>query len=149
MARTTTKTQKSKLEKLRRNSAELHAERKCVPEDHYQSSGEIVFSEMQMRSPKSSEGSKVAEPLTLRNSSKSGGCVSSGGGATVVVGSPIPNTRWSSDQSPDRRSAQRRILDLIRRIRVRRTSNRWIQYNCEEDNGQEPSSNSRNDEVVK
>jgi hypothetical protein len=54
--------------KLRRNSAELHAERKCA-------SGPSVWKDQRSR------------PLTLRNSSKLGGSVSSGGGETMVVGS--------------------------------------------------------------
>jgi hypothetical protein len=44
---------------------------------------------MRSHTSRLTEESKVAEPLTLRNSSKSGGCISSGGGAIVVVGSPI------------------------------------------------------------
>jgi hypothetical protein len=55
---------------------------------------------MRSHTSRLAEGSKVAKPLTLRNSSKSGGCISSGGGATVVIGSPILKTRCPLDQSP-------------------------------------------------
>jgi hypothetical protein len=58
------KTQKNKVEKLRRNNIELHAECKRAQgrgEFHYQISGEIAFPEMQTRSHTSrlTEGSKV------------------------------------------------------------------------------------------
>jgi hypothetical protein len=61
------------------------------------------------------------------------GSVSSWGGATVIVGSPIPNSRWSSDLNSDRRSAQKRRSNLRRWIWAPRTNNRRILYNCEED----------------
>jgi hypothetical protein len=69
-----------------------------------QSSKEIALCAFQKcsRGPREglTRGVKLAETLTLRNSSKSEGCASSGGGETVVVGSPIPNTRCPLDQIP-------------------------------------------------
>jgi hypothetical protein len=66
----------------------------------------------------------------------------------VAIGSPILNTRCPLDQSPvTRGSTEEKYrsdpLDLSTR-----TNNHRIQYNCEEDNGREPSSNSAKCEIM-
>jgi hypothetical protein len=74
--------EKQEQRKLRRISAESHTVHRCPPGmrlTHCQSSREIAYSGSQV--------DQRSRPLTLRNSSKSGGCVSLGGEATVIVGS--------------------------------------------------------------
>jgi hypothetical protein len=77
--------------KLRRNSAELHAERKCAPGTRLTSLPKIrrdsVFRNAdETQSHQDSQKDQRSRPLTLRNSSKLGGSVSSGGGVIVVIG---------------------------------------------------------------
>jgi hypothetical protein len=111
MARTTTKTQKSKLEKLRRNSVSMQRSKLGKKRKLRRRSEKYAKTRNLQRdssfqkcrrgpSHQDSQKDQRSRYLTLRNSSKSGGCVSSGGGATVAVGSPIPNTRCSLDKSP-------------------------------------------------
>ena len=67
--------EKHEQRKLRRISAESHAVRRCAPGTrltHCQSSREIAYS--------GSQADQRSRPLTLRNYSKLGGCVSSEGG---------------------------------------------------------------------
>jgi hypothetical protein len=71
--------------KLRRNSTELHAECKCVPGPRLTSLPKLrrdrIFRNAdETQSHQDSQKDQRSRPLTLRNSSKSGGSVSSGGG---------------------------------------------------------------------
>jgi hypothetical protein len=96
--------------KLRRNSAELHAERKCVPGSRLTSLPKLrrdsIFRNAdETQSHQDSQKDQRSRPLTLRNSSKSGGSVSSGG---------IPDNHWIILKWKDRirKEERRRALTL-------------------------------------
>jgi hypothetical protein len=98
--------------KLRRISAESYVVHRCASGmrlTHCQSSREIAYSGSQV--------DQRSRSLTLRNSSKSGGCISSGREATVIVGS---HSEFSMTVRSESRQEERKDGGQISGVRSER-----------------------------